>query len=62
MEMIWLLLLAVERSLLLQRLHQPPNQLQVMVTLVVFTHTLCSNKSIPYSLLYTTCTFRELTF
>ena len=39
MEMIWLLLLAVGRSLLLQKLHQPPNQLQVTVTLVVFTYT-----------------------
>ena len=35
MEMIWLLLLAVGRSLLLQKLHQPPSQLQVTVTLVV---------------------------
>ena len=44
MEMIMLLLLAVGRSLLLQKLHQPSNQLQVTVTLVVFTYTYVQTK------------------
>ena len=34
MEMIWMLLLAVGHSLLIQKLRQPPSQLQVTVTLV----------------------------
>ena len=46
MEMIWLLLLAVGRSLLLQKLllqklHQPPSQLQVMVIIVVVNVLIC---------------------